>query len=136
MARWLLDANIISEAVRNPRGALAARLAGVPDGELCTSVVAAAEMRYGAARRGPTKLTDSVNAVLGVLEVAPLEPPVDEVYGALRAGLEARGRPMGANDLWIAAHALALGCVLVTDDRGFEGIDGLVVENWLRDGGS
>lgn len=135
MARWLLDANIISEAVRNPRGALAARLAGVPEGELCTSVVAAAELRYGAARKASARLTDSVKAVLGALDVAPLEPPVDEVYGELRARLEAQGRPLGANDLWIAAHALALGCVLVTDDRGFEGIDGLVVENWLRDGG-
>ena len=136
MPRWLLDANIISEAVRNPRGAVATRLAGTPEDELCTSIVAAAELRYGAARKGSARLAASVDAVLGALDVAPLEPPVDEIHGELRARLEAQGRPMGANDLWIAAHALALGCVLVTDDRGFQGVEGLTVENWLRDGGS
>ncbi len=132
MARWLLDANILSEAVRNPRGALAVRLSDVPEGELFTSIVAAAELRYGAARRGSARLAASVEAVLSALEVAPLEAPADQVYGELRARLEREGRTLGANDLWIAAHALALDCILVTDDRAFERVEGLRTENWLR----
>jgi tRNA(fMet)-specific endonuclease VapC len=70
---------------------------------------------------------------LGALEVLALEAPVDTVYGEIRAGLERTGQPIGANDLLIAAHALALGLTVVTDnEREFSRIDDLRVENWLR----
>ena len=132
MARWLLDANVISAAMRDPGGRLARRLTAIPPGDLCTSVVAAAELRFGAARKGSARLEAAVDAVLSTLEVAPLETPADRIYGALRARLQARGESLGANDVWIAAHALTLDCVLVTDDRAFERVEGLKVENWLR----
>ena len=62
-----------------------------------------------------------------------LEPPVDAVYGALRASLEHVSRSMGANDLLIAAHALALGHTVVTDnEREFSRVESLSIENWLR----
>jgi tRNA(fMet)-specific endonuclease VapC len=65
--------------------------------------------------------------------VLPLEAPVDVVYGALRARMEEVGQPIGANDLFVAAHALALRCTLVTDnEREFSRIKALPVENWLR----
>ena len=58
---------------------------------------------------------------------------IDAVYGVIRAGLERTGQPIGANDLLIAAHALALGLTVVTDnEREFSRINGLRVENWLR----
>jgi type I restriction enzyme M protein len=78
-------------------------------------------------------LTASVESVLGAIQVAPLGPPVDRRYATLRAGREAIGQSMGANDLWIAAHAIALGCVLVTHDGAFAGIAGLAIEDWLTD---
>ena len=72
--------------------------------------------------------------VLEALDVVALEPPVDAVYGELRASLERIGRPMGANDLFIAAHALALGATLVTaNEREFRRVERLFVENWLSD---
>jgi tRNA(fMet)-specific endonuclease VapC len=132
MARWMLDANIISHAARNPDGPLAARIGALADEDLCTSIVVAGELRFGLSKKGSPKLTQSVEAVLSVLTIEPLQPPADQVYGDLRARLEEAGQPMGANDLWIAAHALALGCTLVTDDGGFDRVAGLQVVNWLR----
>ncbi len=71
--------------------------------------------------------------MLGAIEVLTLEPPVDAVYGAVRADLERAGQPIGGNDLLIAAHALALDLTLVTDnEREFSRIGQLRLENWLR----
>ena len=73
-------------------------------------------------------MTSQLNAVLGALDV-----PTDASYGEVRVQLEKAGRPIGGNDLLIAAHALALGCTLVTDNEGeLRRVEGLVVENWLR----
>lgn len=131
--RFLLDTNIVSDLVRHPRGRIADRIAKVGEQHICTSIIVAAELRYGAAKKGSSRLTAQLEAVLGALDVLVLEAPVDTVYGELRARLEHAGEPMGANDLLIAAHAVALGHTVVTDnEREFSRIDNLQVENWLR----
>jgi tRNA(fMet)-specific endonuclease VapC len=133
MVRFLLDTNIVSDLVRHPRGRIADRIAKVGEQHICTSIIVAAELRYGAAKKGSSQLTAQLEAVLGVLDVLVLEAPVDTVYGEARARLEHAGQPMGANDLLIAAHAVALGHTVVTDnEREFSRIDNLQVENWLR----
>lgn len=129
----LLDTNILSDLVRNPRGRVAERIAELGETAVCTSVIVAAELRFGAARKGSERLTAQLELILGALPVLSLEPPADEAYGRIRADLEARGLPIGGNDLLIAAHALSLGHVVVTDnEREFARIPGLTVENWLR----
>jgi tRNA(fMet)-specific endonuclease VapC len=135
--RYLLDTNVVSDLVRRPQGVVADRIAAVGERNVCTSVVVAAELRYGAAKRGSSTLTAQVEAVLDVLDVVPLEPPIDRAYATVRTQLEAQGTPIGGNDLLIAAHALALGCTLVTDDIGeFSRVASLTHENWLaRDPG-
>jgi tRNA(fMet)-specific endonuclease VapC len=131
--RFLLDTNIVSDLVRHPRGRIADRIAKVGEQHICTSIIVAAELRYGAAKKGSSRLTAQLEALLGALDVLVLEAPVDTVYGELRARLEQAGQPMGANDLLIAAHAVALGHTVVTDnEREFSRIDNLQVENWLR----
>jgi tRNA(fMet)-specific endonuclease VapC len=131
--RFLLDTNIVSDLVRHPRGRIAERIAAVGEQNVCTSVVVTAELRYGAARRASPRLTAQLEAVLGALDVLALEPPVDIVYGELRAALERAGQPIGANDLLIAAHALALNHALVTDnEREFSRVEKLPIDNWLR----
>jgi tRNA(fMet)-specific endonuclease VapC len=133
MVRFLLDTNIVSDLVRHPRGRIADRIAKVGEQHICTSIIVAAELRYGAAKKGSSQLTAQLEAVLGALDVLVLDAPVDTVYGELRARLEQAGQPMGANDLLIAAHAVALGHTVVTDnEREFSRIDNLQVENWLR----
>jgi tRNA(fMet)-specific endonuclease VapC len=131
--RFLLDTNIVSDLVKNPRGKISDRISEVGEDNVCTSIVVAAELRYGATRKNSARLTSQLEAVLDALEVLPLEAPVDAVYGVIRTGLERSGQPIGANDLLIAAHALALDLTLVTDNgREFSRINGLRVENWLR----
>jgi len=132
--RYLLDTNIVSDLVRNPRGRATRRIRDVGEAKVCTSIVVAAELRYGAAKKASPRLSAQLEAVLEVLEVLPLDVSADAAYGRIRARLEAAGQPIGANDLLIAAHALALGHTLVTDnEREFGRIDGLACENWLRE---
>jgi tRNA(fMet)-specific endonuclease VapC len=129
---YLLDTNVVSDLVRNPQGAIAERIESIGETEVATSIIVAAELRCGAAKRGSKRLTSQLEAVLGVLAVLPLESPADAVYGGIRARIELEGRPMGANDLLIAAHAISVGFTLVTDDGDFDRIPDLAVENWLR----
>jgi tRNA(fMet)-specific endonuclease VapC len=132
-AHFLLDTNIVSDLVRHPQGRVAAKIAEIGEEQVATSIIVAAELRYGAAKKGSPRLSAQLEAVLGALEVMALEPPADVAYGDLRAALEKSGRLIGPNDLLIAAQSLALEMVLVTDnEREFERVDGLKVENWLR----
>lgn len=130
--KYLLDTNIVSELVRRPQGAVAERIASVGETNVCTSIVVAAELRYGAAKRGSAALSAQVESVLEVLDVLPFEAPLDRTYANVRAQLEARGTPIGGNDLLIAAQTLTLGYRLVTDNVGeFARVEGLTHENWL-----
>ena len=131
--RFLLDTNILSDLVRHPKGRIRDRIVDVGEGLVCTSIIVAAELRYGAARKNSPRLTAQIEAVLNGLDVLALESPIDVVYGELRDRLERSGRRIGANDLLIAAHALTLGHTIVTDnEREFSRIDDLTIENWLR----
>ncbi len=131
--RYLLDTNIISDLIRDPHGIVNQRIGAVAENAVCTSIIVASELRYGAAKKGSARLSAQLEAVLGAMDVLALEPPCDETYGQIRAALERRGMLIGPNDLLIAAHALSLGCILVTDNEGeFRRVEGLTVENWLR----
>lgn len=129
---YLLDTNILSDLMRNPTGRVAERLSAVGEQAVMTSIIVASELRFGALRRGSQALIDRVEQVLSRLTVAPLAAPADQAYAELREALERSGLPIGANDMLIAAHALALDCIVVTaNDREFRRISGLTVENWL-----
>jgi tRNA(fMet)-specific endonuclease VapC len=131
--RYLLDTNIVSDLIRFPQGRCAARIAAVGQGNVCTSIVVACELRYGAAKRRSVRLSRQVEAVLGAIEIAPFEAPADKAYGTTRTKLESAGTPIGGNDLLIAAQALSLSLVLVTDnEREFSRVQGLKIENWIR----
>lgn len=133
MTRRLLDTNILSDLVRNPQGRVAARIAEVGDTAICTSIVVAAELRFGAAKKGSERLTLQLERILSAIEIQPFDAPADAAYAELRVHLEAAGSPIGGNDMLIAAHALATDCILVTDnEREFTRVVGLKVENWLR----
>jgi tRNA(fMet)-specific endonuclease VapC len=131
--RYLLDTNIISNLIRNPSGAIADRIAEVGESEICTSIIVAAELRYGAQKKGSGRLAARVEEIIGAMEVLSLELPVDIYYGRLRTELENQGNLIGPNDLLIAAQAMVHGFILVTDNvREFSKVDGLIIENWLR----
>jgi len=132
--RYLLDTNIISDLVRRPRGPVASRIAGVGEDSICTSIVVAAELRYGAEKSQSKQLSERVELLLSALEILPLGPPADHRYAPLRHHLTRQGAPIGPNDLLIAAHALAADLLLVTANmREFQRVPALRVENWLED---
>jgi len=128
----MLDTNIVSDMVRDPQGRVFRKVVELDGEALCVSIITAAELRYGCAKKGSPRLLAQVEAILEGLEVIPLEVPTDTEYGGLRAELEAEGKTIGPNDLLIGAHALTVGATLVTANEGeFRRIRGLEVENWL-----
>jgi tRNA(fMet)-specific endonuclease VapC len=128
----MLDTNIVSELARNPQGIITRRIAEVGPDAICVSIITAAELRYGCAKKGSSKLIAQIEAILGSVQVLALDVPADAEYAGIRAELEAAGKPIGPNDLFIAAHAYTLGAVLVTANIGeFKRIRALAVENWL-----
>jgi tRNA(fMet)-specific endonuclease VapC len=131
--RFLLDTNILSDFIKNPRGRVAARIDDMKAGEShCTSIIVAAELRYGAIKKNSSVLSRRIEELLEEIEVLPLTLDADRHYGDIRTKLERRGTPIGANDMLIAAHALAADCILVTDnEKEFRRITGLIVQNWL-----
>jgi tRNA(fMet)-specific endonuclease VapC len=131
--QFLLDTNIVSDSIHHPHGRAAKRMAIAGRARLCVSIVVAAELRFGALKRRSRVLAAKIEEILEFIPVMPFTTPADEHYGHIRAALERAGTPIGANDLLIAAHALALGCTLVTDnEREFARVPGLSIENWLR----
>ena len=131
--RFLLDTNIISALMRDPQGPAMSKIEKLDDAEIFTSVIVAAELHYGIVRKGSARLKESAEAILASLEIRPFTSEAAIAYGDLRAKLEQMGRIIGANDLLIAAHAIAEDAVLVTDNLGeFTRVAGLKTRNWLR----
>jgi tRNA(fMet)-specific endonuclease VapC len=128
----MLDTNIVSDLARNPQGPVAKRIAaGGPDA-ICVSIITAAELRYGCAKKGSPKLLAQIEAILAALQVLALDVPADVEYGGIRSEFEAAGQTIEPNDLLNAAHAYALEAVLVTANLlEFSRVRGLKVENWI-----
>ena len=132
MGRFLLDTNVLSHLVRKPRD-LAPKIAAVGEKQVCTSIIVACELRFGARKKASELLTARVEQLLEALDVMPLDGNVDRVYAEIRDALESSGQPIGGNDYLIAAHALAQNCVLVTENvREFRRVPNLAVESWPR----
>ena len=128
---YLLDTNILSDLMRHPGGRIADQIAQTEQ-YVCTSIIVVAELKYGIVKAGSRRLARQLAAILGGIEVIPFETPADVAYAELRTQLERAGRPIGGNDLLIAAHALTLDMTLVTaNEREFARIPDLRIENWL-----
>ena len=132
--KYLLDTDTFSALARGRHADLESRVREVGIESLAISVVTEGEVRYGQACRPlPELLSSRIDALLGGLHRLPLDGAVVAPYAALRAGLRRLGQPIGPNDAWIAAHALARKLILVTNnEREFRRVPGLTVENWLR----
>lgn len=128
----MLDTNILSDLIRNPQGKVVKRIAKIGEDNVCTSIIVAAELRYGCAKSGSKRLLKAVEDLLGEITALPFDAPADAEYGRIRSELEAAGRPVGGNDLLIAAHAYATGATIVTANSDeFKRVRGLNAENWL-----
>ena len=129
---YSLDKNILSDLVRHPQGVVAKKIAVVGENEICISIIVAAELRFGAAKRNSARLSNQVETILAAMLVVPIDVLADREYAELRQLLESSGNSIGPNDLLIAAQARVNEQILVTNNvREFTRIPGLQVENWL-----
>ena len=130
---YLLDTNILSDLIRNPGGNVAKRIAEVREETICTSIIVACELRFGAEKKKSPPLQARVEELLQVLDVLAMDVDADLHYGDIRAELEAAGTPIGPNDLLIAAHARSLNLTLISANvKEFSRVPGLSIENWLE----
>jgi len=131
--RYLLDTNILIYLAHRRSETVAARFARLRPGEVAMSCVTYGELRYGAeksAKRDAALAT--LERLAERIKVVPLDARASAEYGRIRSALEETGRPLGNNDTWIAAHALAEDLALVTNNqREFARVDGLKLENWV-----
>lgn len=130
MKRYMLDTNTVSHLIKE-HPAVSRRLVSTPMAFLCVSAITKGELLFGLAKRPDAKrLHLAVRELLRRVDVLPWDSAIAEPYGPLRADLERQGRILAPLDLLIAAHALSVGAVLVTNDRAFGQVAGLPVEDW------
>jgi tRNA(fMet)-specific endonuclease VapC len=129
---YLLDTNTIVRYLNGRAPNVRVRLSAVPLTELAVSMIVVAELRYGAAKStNPAKALAAQNQLLNLIDAIPFDQAAADAYGQIRATLEQQGRPIGANDLLIAATALSRGLTLVTHNTGeFSRVNGLLLDDW------
>lgn len=133
---YMLDTNMVSYIVKGHSQAARARMLNLEDNEVvCLSAITEAEIRYGLAKRPEaTALRERMEWFLAAVKILPWGRDEAKAYGSLRAKLESSGKPLGNMDMQIAAHAIALGAVLVTNDKAFANVDDLhATVNWATD---
>jgi tRNA(fMet)-specific endonuclease VapC len=139
MTAFMLDTNILSAMMREPKGPCANRVRKESENDLFTSVIVQGEVLFGIRKLSYVShskamiLQGLLGAILNAITVLPVDTKVCEMYGQLRAGLAYTGKLIGPNDLWIASHALAANCTFVTGNMGeFTRVPDLTVQNWLH----
>jgi tRNA(fMet)-specific endonuclease VapC len=130
--RYLLDTNICIYIRQNRPEEVLRRFRKLRPGEAALSVITYGELLYGAAKSTQkAAVLQRLNELAHFLPALPLPETAAEAYGNVRADLELKGEMIGNNDLWIAAHALAAGLVLVTNnEKEFRRVRRLKVANW------
>jgi tRNA(fMet)-specific endonuclease VapC len=129
---YLLDTNTVSHLIkRHPQ--VTQHLLAVPMHSVCISAITAGELAFGLAKRPEAvALKAAVNEFLRRVEVLPWDAAVAQTYGALRAQMQSKGKPLAALDMQIAAHAVHVNATLITSDHAFLHIDQLLVEDWIE----
>jgi tRNA(fMet)-specific endonuclease VapC len=128
--RYMLDTNVVSQLIKK-HPAVVSRVTVTPMAALCISAVTEGELLFGLAKRpAATQLHAVVTEFLKRVDVLPWDSSAAETYGTLRAALETQGKPLAALDMLIGAHAASVGAVLVTNDRAFQQINDLRMEDW------
>ena len=130
--KFMLDTNICIAIIKRKPPQVLKRFTAYKVGEIGISWVTLAELEFGVAKSQYLEKNQvALDEFVLPLEIANFDGETAKVYGRVRATLEKKGTPIGALDTMIAAHAMALGATLVTNNtREFSRIDGLTVVNW------
>ena len=133
--KYMLDTNICIYLIKQQPREVIDKFQRISPGEIVVSTVTVAEMMYGVGKsQYKEKNKTALQAFLAPLEIVDFDFAAAQQYGVVRAYLEKTGKPIGAYDLMIAAHALSLGLVLVTNnEQEFQRIPDLIIENWVTD---
>jgi tRNA(fMet)-specific endonuclease VapC len=132
MPRYMLDTDICSYIMKRSNDAVLKRLSTVPVSDVCISVITKSELVFGV-EVSPRRQQDAaaLSAFLKYIQILDFPDEASLHYARIRAELRKSGTMIGANDLFIAAHARSLGLTLVTNNtREFGRVSRLVVENW------
>ena len=128
---YMLDTNILIYLIKRKPPDVMARFLKHDFGAMCVSSITVAELEFGVSKSGSLKNKQALDALMQLLQRPAFDGHAANAYGPLRATLEARGTPIGPPDTLIAAHALALGATLVTNNvREFSRVPGLKLEDW------
>jgi tRNA(fMet)-specific endonuclease VapC len=132
--RFMLDTNTCVDVIRRRNDRVLRRMQRLRPDDLCVSSVTLSELEYGAAKSSdPQRNRLALAEFMTPISVLPYDDAAAPVYGRVRAELERAGTPIGPLDTMIAAHALSLGLILVTDnEREFRRVSGLKVQNWTE----
>ena len=133
-ARFMLDTNICIYLMKGKMDSVQRHFAALQAHEVAISMITQGEIYFGASKsQRPAQAFSALQALCMTLQVLDLNTNVARHYGEIRASLEKKGLPISANDLWIAAHARALGYTLVSNNlREFSRVSGLTVANWVE----
>ncbi|MEQ1636007.1 MAG: type II toxin-antitoxin system VapC family toxin [Methylococcales bacterium] len=133
--RYLLDTNICVYIAKKRPVEVHQRLSALSIGDVGMSLITFGELRFGAEKSQHQEI--ALEKLAQLLRYIPVIMPTQETakkYAIIRSFLEKTGQPIGNNDLWIAAHALSLNTILVTNNtREFIKVPDLLVENWVKD---
>lgn len=133
--KYSLDSNVCIDYLTGRYPSVVARLQALEPSDLCLSSIVVAELRYGANKSArPRRNHRILDTLIDEIPCREFDASAASAYGKVRAALERKGRPIGPNDLLIAAHVLSLGLILVSDNlQEFKQVRGLRVENWRED---
>lgn len=131
--KYMLDTDICIYLINARPPRVLSRFRRHAVGDIGVSSVTVAELAYGVAKSGSERNRAALEGFLLPLEIADFDQQAAWTFGHIRSALERVGKPIGPYDMQIAAHALALGCALVTNNiREFQRVPDLKVENWAR----
>jgi tRNA(fMet)-specific endonuclease VapC len=132
--RYMLDTDICIYISKRRPPEVKARFKRLKPGQIVMSVITYGELYYGASKSNQkAKALAELGTTVRDIPVEDLTSTAAEAYGTIRAALEKQGSGIGNNDIWIAAHAMALDVTLATsNDREFRRVTGLSVENWTK----
>jgi tRNA(fMet)-specific endonuclease VapC len=130
--RYMLDTNTVSYLIKGVEPAIAEHLNAVPMASVCVSSITEAELLHGVAKKPEAKkLPMIIKEFLLRVEILPWDSNAAQAYAMLRTACENKGRPLGAMDMLIAAHAYAVNAILITNDKGFCTVaQDLAIEDW------
>ncbi len=133
MKHYMLDTNTVSHLIKG-HSAVMRRVVAVPMASLCISAITKGELLFGLAKRPDAKrLHNAVQELLRRIDVLPWDSVIAEHYGTVRATMERQGKILAPLDLLIAAHALSVDAVLVTNDQSFGQLNHLHIEDWSQE---